>query len=108
MILLLHTDPNHAGVHVVQWTPALHATRTALCSSLLQLADSPEHKYTLAFMAYGEENNSTVIELTYNYGRKEYNKGNAYAQVRTIAYLNVFAHTPLYSTTMRTRRYGPE
>lgn len=32
-------------------------------------------------MGYAEEKESTVLELTYNYGVTEYTKGNAYAQV---------------------------
>lgn len=34
-----------------------------------------------ACAGYGDENDNTVIELTYNYGKTEYSKGNAYAQV---------------------------
>uniref|UniRef100_A0A453P1H2 Uncharacterized protein n=1 Tax=Aegilops tauschii subsp. strangulata TaxID=200361 RepID=A0A453P1H2_AEGTS len=36
-------------------------------------------------MGYAEEDKTTVLELTYNYGVTEYNKGNAYAQVLTSA-----------------------
>jgi len=32
-------------------------------------------------LGYGPEDKSTVLELTYNYGVTEYDKGNAYAQV---------------------------
>ena len=32
-------------------------------------------------MGYGPEDKHAVLELTYNYGVKEYDKGNAYAQV---------------------------
>lgn len=35
------------------------------------------------FMGYGPEESNTVVELTYNYGKAEYSKGNAYAQVRS-------------------------
>ena len=37
--------------------------------------DVPDGKYTLAFVGYGNEESSTVIELTYNYGVKEYDLG---------------------------------
>jgi lactoylglutathione lyase len=47
----------------------------------LRTRDNPDNKYTLAFMGYGPEEDNTVIELTYNYGKTEYTKGNAYAQV---------------------------
>ena len=38
-------------------------------------------QYTIAMLGYGPEDKSTVMELTYNYGVTEYEKGNAYAQV---------------------------
>lgn len=55
--------------------------QNVLGMKLLRTRDNPEYKYTLAFMGYGPEDSSTVIELTYNYDKKEYTKGNAYAQV---------------------------
>lgn len=38
-------------------------------------------QYTIAMLGYGPEDKSAVMELTYNYGVTEYDKGNAYAQV---------------------------
>jgi hypothetical protein len=32
-------------------------------------------------LGYADEDKTTVLELTYNYGVTEYSKGNAYAQV---------------------------
>ncbi|KAG5559306.1 hypothetical protein RHGRI_009000 [Rhododendron griersonianum] len=37
--------------------------------------------YTIAMMGYGPEDKSVVLELTYNYGVTQYDKGNAYAQI---------------------------
>jgi lactoylglutathione lyase len=48
---------------------------------LLRTRDNPEYKYTLAFLGYGPEEDNCVLELTYNYGKTEYTKGNGYAQV---------------------------
>nr|KYP61644.1 Lactoylglutathione lyase [Cajanus cajan] len=48
---------------------------------LLRTRDNPEYKYTIAMLGYGPEDKSTVLELTYNYGVTEYDKGNAYAQI---------------------------
>ncbi|KAL7134799.1 hypothetical protein ABFS83_11G050000 [Erythranthe nasuta] len=48
---------------------------------LLRKRDNPEYKYTIAMMGYGPEDKSAVMELTYNYGVTEYDKGNAYAQM---------------------------
>ncbi|XP_038882184.1 lactoylglutathione lyase GLX1 [Benincasa hispida] len=53
----------------------------ALGMRLLKKVDRPEYKYTLAMMGYADELETTVLELTYNYGVTEYTKGNAYAQV---------------------------
>ncbi|XP_037459699.1 probable lactoylglutathione lyase, chloroplastic [Triticum dicoccoides] len=48
---------------------------------LLRRKDNPQYKYTIAMMGYGPEDKHAVLELTYNYGVKEYDKGNAYAQI---------------------------
>ncbi|OIW16086.1 hypothetical protein TanjilG_00043 [Lupinus angustifolius] len=48
---------------------------------LLRTRDNPEYKYTIAMLGYGPEDKSAVLELTYNYGVTEYDKGNAYAQI---------------------------
>lgn len=48
---------------------------------LLRTRDNPEYKYTIAMMGYGPEDKTAVLELTYNYGVTEYDKGNAYAQI---------------------------
>lgn len=37
-------------------------------------------------MGYADEYETTVLELTYNYGVTEYTKGNAYAQVSFMLY----------------------
>ena len=38
-------------------------------------------QYTNAIMGYGPEDKNAVLELTYNYGVTEYDKGNGYTQV---------------------------
>ncbi|XP_010254032.1 PREDICTED: probable lactoylglutathione lyase, chloroplastic [Nelumbo nucifera] len=48
---------------------------------LLRKRDNPEYKYTIAMMGYGPEDKNAVLELTYNYGVTEYEKGNGYAQI---------------------------
>ncbi|MQL90342.1 hypothetical protein Taro_022915 [Colocasia esculenta] len=48
---------------------------------LLRKRDNPDYKYTIAMMGYGPEDKNAVLELTYNYGVKEYDKGNGYAQI---------------------------
>lgn len=48
---------------------------------LLRKRENPEYKYTLAFVGYGEENDSTVLELTYNWGDNTYTPGTAYSHI---------------------------
>ena len=48
---------------------------------LLRTTDRPEQKYTLAFVGYGDESDSAVLELTYNYGVDRYDLGTAYGHV---------------------------
>ena len=55
--------------------------RRALGMHLLRTNDRPEHKYTLAFVGYGDEREHTVLELTYNYGVDRYDLGGGYGHV---------------------------
>src|SRR5215510_6716756 len=48
---------------------------------LLRTTDRPEQKYSLAFVGYDNEENSAVLELTYNYGVERYDLGSAYGHV---------------------------
>jgi lactoylglutathione lyase len=48
---------------------------------LLRQKDYPDGEFTLAFLGYGDETDSTVIELTYNWGVEQYDIGNAYGHI---------------------------
>jgi len=48
---------------------------------VLRRRDVPEGKYTLAFVGYGDESDSTVLELTHNWGVAKYDLGDAYGHV---------------------------
>ena len=43
-------------------------------------------------MGYGLEDENTVLELTYNYGVTEYDKGNGYAQVNVFLFSYYFSY----------------
>jgi lactoylglutathione lyase len=49
--------------------------------TLLRKKDYPSGDFTLAFVGYGDEENSAVIELTYNWGRSAYEKGDGFGHV---------------------------
>lgn len=48
---------------------------------LLRKHDNEEYRYTLAFIGYQDENEGTVLELTYNWGVSEYELGSAYGHI---------------------------
>ncbi len=48
---------------------------------LLRRKDFPEGKFTLAFLGYGEESDTTVLELTHNWDTAGYEMGNAYGHI---------------------------
>ncbi len=47
----------------------------------LRRKDYPDGEFTLAFIGYGSESDQTVIELTYNWGVKNYDLGDAYGHI---------------------------
>lgn len=48
---------------------------------LLRQKDYPNGEFTLAFLGYGEETTHTVLELTYNWGKTEYEMGSYYGHI---------------------------
>jgi len=48
---------------------------------LLRRKDYPEGKFTLAFVGYGDEADTAVIELTHNWGVGKYDLGNAFGHI---------------------------
>jgi lactoylglutathione lyase len=48
---------------------------------LLRKKDYPSGEFTLAFVGYGEESETAVIELTHNWGKSSYTLGDAYGHI---------------------------
>jgi lactoylglutathione lyase len=48
---------------------------------VLRKQDYSAGKFSLAFIGYGEEESSTVIELTYNWDTNNYEHGNAFGHI---------------------------
>lgn len=48
---------------------------------LLRKKDYPEGEFTLAFLGYQDESEASALELTYNWGVKNYEMGNAYGHL---------------------------
>ena len=48
---------------------------------VLRRKDYPEGKFTLAFVGYGDESETAVIELTQNWDMKKYDLGTGYGHI---------------------------
>jgi lactoylglutathione lyase len=49
--------------------------------SLIRQKDYPGGEFTLAFVGYGNESDTAVLELTYNWGKDQYILGDAYGHI---------------------------
>jgi lactoylglutathione lyase len=47
----------------------------------LRRSEVTEGKYTLVFIGYGDEKSHTVLELTYNWGKDDYELGTAFGHL---------------------------
>jgi lactoylglutathione lyase len=66
---------------------------------LLRRKDYPDGKFTLAFVGYGEESDTAVIELTHNWGVEKYELGTAYGHI-------ALGVDDVYATVERIRAAG--
>lgn len=48
---------------------------------LLRQKEYPKGEFTLAFLGYGNEEENTVLELTYNWGVDSYDLGSGYGHI---------------------------
>lgn len=72
----------HTMIRVRDLDASLQFYTSMLGMKLLRKRDYPTGKFTLAFVGYGDESNSTVIELTHNWGQAEpYNLGSAFGHL---------------------------
>ena len=71
----------HTMIRVGDLSKSLHFYCDILGMSLLRQKDYPDGKFTLAFVGYGSEHNSSVLELTYNYGVTQYERGTAFGHI---------------------------
>ena len=71
----------HTMLRVEDLDKALDFYVNTMGMKLLRKSDNTEYEYTLAFVGYGDESETAVLELTYNWGENKYDKGNAYGHV---------------------------
>ena len=71
----------HTMLRVADLERSLRFYTEVLGMRLLRRKDYPEGKFTLAFVGYGDETDTAVIELTHNWGVDKYELGNAFGHV---------------------------
>jgi lactoylglutathione lyase len=72
----------HTMIRVKDLDKSLDFYTRVLGMRLLRKKDFPSGEFTLAFVGYGDESDTAVIELTHNWGQQEpYDLGTGYGHV---------------------------
>ena len=71
----------HTMLRVTDLDRALAFYCDVLDMKLIRRQDFPEGRFTLAFVGYGDERESAVLELTHNWDTKAYEMGGAYGHI---------------------------
>lgn len=71
----------HTMLRVTDLDRALAFYCDVMDMKLIRRKDYPEGRFTLAFVGYGDERDSTVLELTHNWDTDAYEMGAAYGHI---------------------------
>ena len=71
----------HTMLRVGNLDRSLQFYTEVLGMNLLRRKDYPSGRFTLAFVGYGEEGNTTVLELTHNWDKEHYELGEGYGHI---------------------------
>jgi lactoylglutathione lyase len=71
----------HTMLRVGDLERSLRFYTEVLGMALLRRRDYPEGRFTLAFVGYGEERDTTVLELTHNWDTASYEIGTGYGHI---------------------------
>ena len=71
----------HSMIRVNNLEESIKFYTQVLGMNLLREKEYPEGKFSLAFLGFGKETEETVIELTYNWDKSEYEHGNAFGHI---------------------------
>ncbi len=80
----------HTMIRVGNLEQSLNFYTNVLGMKLLRRKDYPEGRFTLAFVGFGEESETAVLELTHNWDTEGYDLGNGYGHI-AIAVDDVYA-----------------
>ena len=71
----------HTMIRVGDLDRSIQFYTDVLGMKLLRRKDYPEGKFTLAFVGYGDESDTAVIELTHNWDTDSYEMGTGFGHV---------------------------
>lgn len=71
----------HTMLRVSDLNKSLDFYTHVLGMKLLRQQDYPAGEFTLAFVGFGDESETAVLELTYNWGEHEYDIGDGYGHI---------------------------
>ncbi|MEO6953266.1 MAG: lactoylglutathione lyase [Polyangia bacterium] len=71
----------HTMLRVVDLDASLRFYTEVLGMKLLRKKDYEGGRFTLAFVGYGDESDTAVLELTHNWDTKSYDLGDAYGHI---------------------------
>jgi lactoylglutathione lyase len=71
----------HTMIRVTDLDKSLDFYTKVFGMHVMRRKDFPEGKFTLAFVGYGDEESSAVIELTHNWETSSYEMGNAFGHI---------------------------
>jgi len=71
----------HTMLRIGNLEKSLPFYQDVLGMKLIRKHDYPEYEFSLAYLGYGDESETTVLELTHNWGTESYDLGNAYGHI---------------------------
>ncbi len=71
----------HTMLRVIDLKKSICFYTQILGMRLLRKKDYPSGRFTLAFLGYGSESDTSVLELTHNWDIEHYQMGNAYGHI---------------------------
>ncbi|MGE5617226.1 MAG: lactoylglutathione lyase [Bacillota bacterium] len=71
----------HTMIRVGDLERSIRFYTEALGMKVLRRKDYPDGRFTLAFVGYGDESETAVVELTHNWDTKSYELGNGFGHI---------------------------
>ena len=71
----------HTMIRVGNLDASIDFYTRVLGMTLLRRKDYPQGRFTLAFVGYGDESDTAVVELTHNWDTASYDPGNGFGHI---------------------------